>query len=112
MPRTDPPRDSEALITLREAGRLPCLIGAGRRPGEGIDVPTLNRWCRSGHRAENRQRVILESCRINGRRMTTPAAVARFLSRINSTSPAPLPEADAARLAHARAEAELDARGV
>jgi len=44
--------------------------------------------------------------------MTTRSAVARFVADLNRTGPAPIAEADAVRLAHVRAEAELDAAGI
>ena len=69
---------SEPLITLRDAARLPVLASAARRPGKGIDVPTLVRYCVTGCRAENGQRIKLESVRIAGKRMTSAASQLNF----------------------------------
>jgi hypothetical protein len=54
----------------------------------------------------------LETVPLGGKRMTTRAAVGRFIAALNATGSAPLREADAIRLAHEHAAAELDAAGI
>lgn len=97
------PRD---LITLRQAKEHPALRHL--RPS----IETLGRWTVKGCLAQNGQYVRLEAAVIGGRKMSSAAAVERFVSRLNDRSLAPLPEADRSRLAHRRAECELASRGI
>jgi hypothetical protein len=107
----NPPPANEELISLEAVRKLAPLRHSGRGGGPP-SLESLIRACRDGVRAEDGQRVRLESVRLSGRRMTTAAAVERWVSRLAAKSPAPLREADAARLAHRRAEAELAAAGI
>jgi hypothetical protein len=101
----------EELISLNQVRNLPALRRAGRGDRRA-DPATIHRWCRDGVLTRDHRRVRLESIRLGGKRMTTRSAVARFLADLNRTGPAPIAEVDAVRLAHLRAEAELDTAGI
>ena len=103
---------AEELISLRQAATHPLLANAGRLPGQGPTPATLGRWCAAGHMTSDGRHVRLEHLVVNGRKMTSAAAIERFIHSINACSLAPLPEADRGRRNWARAAAELDAAGI
>ena len=104
------PADLE-LMPLNAARNLPALKQAGRG-GRRPDPATLHRWSTVGVKVGG-QRIKLETVRIGGGpRQTNGAAVSRFVMRLNQAGPAPIREADAPRVAHEHAEAELAAAGI
>lgn len=86
---------SEPPLSLKEAARRV-------RPSRPVSIPTIVRWVTSGVRGTK-----LESALLGGRRVTTEAALGRFLKRLNGDAVAPSPAPDRA----AAAERELIARG-
>jgi hypothetical protein len=79
-----------------------------------LDPATVFRWTRSGARANDGSRQVLESVRIGSRILTSWPAVERFVQTLSAmpaeTGPAPR-SASATRRASERAEAELIAAG-
>lgn len=51
-----------------------------------ISIESVRRWCRSGVCGMNGRRVILESVKVGGTRVTSIEAYRRFVQRQNSTS--------------------------
>jgi hypothetical protein len=90
-------------ITLPEAARLPQLQYNGRGP----NLATVWRWSDRGVRG-----VKLETWMVGGRKVTTPAAVDRFLAALSAPAAVAPPPPAKTVSAHRRAELELRAAGI
>ena len=103
----------DELLTLGQASRLPCFREIGRR-GRAPSTGRMARWCVEGMRAASGKRVTLAHTRFGGRILVTRQAIAAFIEQLNDRGPvaAPVTQAQAARLAHTKAEAELDSVGI
>jgi hypothetical protein len=94
--------DPDRQISLTQASRLPEV----QCNGHGPNVATLWRWTVKGVRG-----IKLESSLVGGRRVTTPAAVRRFVAALsNPRDQRPSPAHSVA--AHRAAELELAREGI
>ena len=93
-------------MTLKESRSI-LARSAGHRPS----IEVLYRWTRSGARAVNGRRVLLETAKYPAGQVTTRSAIARFLARLNDIQGIARPpmDQDAAERA---AERRLSAAGL
>lgn len=98
---------NETVLTAREACRHR-LLRRGDRP---LDRSVLERWWTIGLLGPARKRIVLESARLGGKRVTSTEAVQRFLRRMNGEDPV-APTRAQIRQQHDRAERELSAAGM
>ena len=99
--------EHETVLPLAQAHRHP-LLQHGRRPGKSISRGTLERWRTRGVIGADGRRVVLQTMRLGGARITTIQAVARFLAAVNGAPAAGATTPWQIRRDHAQAEAELD----
>lgn len=90
---------SELPITLRQATKLPELLGPDGRP---IHISTIIRWAKNGSKGH-----MLETIKYPGGLRTTREAVSRFISALNGR-PATAATPAQRRAAQAAADRELD----
>jgi hypothetical protein len=95
-----PAVDSPEVVREIVAGEGLSLSQAARLLPHGRgDAPTspsaLWRWARHGVRGPDGSNVRLEVARVGCRTFTSRSALARFLSRLNPTQPAPTPASGA-----------------
>src|SRR5829696_3528231 len=96
-------RGSNQRISLNMATRLPQVMRDGRPP----NLATVWRWATRGIRRRDR-RILLETTCVGGRRLTTVAAVDRFIAALSeNVDIAPLPAKVLSE--HRRAEIQLEA---
>jgi hypothetical protein len=79
-------------LSLAEAGRLVPPF----RPGRPTNPATIWRWSAKGIRLPDGTVIKLETCRVGGRKMTSRAALGRFIlaqTPQSETDPGPLPAA-------------------
>jgi hypothetical protein len=104
---------------IAEGGGLTLSQAARRFPpfrkGRPVSGSCVYRWCTTGARAANGQRVRLEARRVAGRLLTTAAAITRFIEaqqgQPQSTQPVPQTPSQRQRAAE-RAAAELNRIGI
>jgi hypothetical protein len=95
---------TERIITLNEARKLPWLRGRG---GNSLSLDSLHRWRQHGLRG-----VVLESIRLGGTVVTSVEAVTRFVARLNGEGAvAPSAIGDANHPTR-KADARLDRAGI
>jgi hypothetical protein len=76
------------LLTLAQAAKR---FPSPRSKGGYVSLPSLSRWCRSGIRGPNGNRVRLASIRCGGARYIPSSAIAEFLAALQDA-----PAADSA----------------
>jgi hypothetical protein len=103
-PTADDATSSEAAITLSAAAQLPEL----QIDGQPQKPSTMQAWVERGIRG-----IVLESWRIGGVKVTSRAAVARFLEKLNSGETARAGTVSPNRQRqHRQAEQLLDRAGI
>jgi hypothetical protein len=101
-------------LSLAEAARLVPAF----RPGKPTNASTVWRWSAKGVRLPDGRRTRLETCRIGGRKMTSRAALGRFIqaqTRLADMEPSPVSAPPTLTRRHRmtqRASEELDRIGI